>query len=138
MFYTATEDLPWYELNQHPVGALLSLQQNDLLFVVWKQKRRKITFSVPVAVALLLALYYSLKITMTNIVMIPEIVNSNKAAYTKAVTTEIIVLHDDLTLDVKSYVSYLSMTCYNVQISIYLLPQDITDFFIIIFLKFSN
>lgn len=70
--------------------------------------------------------------------MIPEIVNSNKAAYTKAVTTEIIVLHDDLTLDVKSYVSYLSMTCYNVQISIYLLPQDITDFFIIIFLKFSN
>lgn len=70
--------------------------------------------------------------------MIPEIVNSNKAAYTKAVTTEIIVLHDDLTLDVKSYVPYLSMTCYNVQISIYLLPQDITDFFIIIFLKFSN
>lgn len=71
---------------------------------------------------------------MTNIVMIPEIVNSNKAAYTKAVTTEIIVLHV-LTLDVKSYVSYLSMTCYNVQISIYLLPQglDITDFFLLFF-----
>ena len=52
----------------------------------------------------------------------PETVNSNKAAYTKAVTTEIIVPHDDLTLDVKSYISYLSMTCYNVQISVYLLP----------------
>ena len=63
--------------------------------------------------------------------MIPEIVNSNKAAYTKAVTTEITVPHDDLTLDVKSYISYLSMTCYNVQNSIYLLPKslDITDFF---------
>lgn len=71
--------------------------------------------------------------------MIPEIVNSNKAAYTKAVTTEIIVPHDDLTLDVKSYVSYLSMTCYNVQFSIYLPPQrlDITDFLKNIF-KVSN
>lgn len=53
--------------------------------------------------------------------MVPIIVNSNKAAYIKAVTTEITVPHDDLTLDVKSCVSYLSMTCYNVQISIYLL-----------------
>lgn len=54
--------------------------------------------------------------------MAPEIVNYNKAAYTKAMTTEITVPHDDLTLDVKSCVSYLSMTCYNVQISIYFLP----------------
>lgn len=54
--------------------------------------------------------------------MVPEIVNSNKAAYTKAVTTEITAPHDNLTLDVKSCVSYLSMTCYNIQISIYLLP----------------
>lgn len=54
--------------------------------------------------------------------MAPEIVNSNKAGYTKAVTTEITVPHDDLTLDVKSCVSSLSMTYYNVQISIYLLP----------------
>lgn len=53
---------------------------------------------------------------MNNTVMTPEIVNSNKAAYTKSVTTEIIVPHHDLTLDTKSYVSYLSMTCCNVQI----------------------
>lgn len=37
--------------------------------------------------------------------MIPETVNSNKTAYTKAVTTEIIVPQDDLTSDVKSYFS---------------------------------
>lgn len=72
--------------------------------------------------------------------MAPEIVNSNKAAYTKAVTTEITVPHDDLTLDVKSCVSSLSMTYYNVQISIYLLPWslDITDFFKKIIFKVSN
>lgn len=54
--------------------------------------------------------------------MVPEIVNFNKAAYTKAVTTEITIPHDDLTLDDKSCVSYLSMTCYHIKISIYLLP----------------
>lgn len=32
--------------------------------------------------------------------MIPEIVNANKTAYTKVVATEIIVSHDNLTLDV--------------------------------------
>lgn len=71
--------------------------------------------------------------------MIPEIVNTNKAAYTKAVTTETMVPHDDLTLNVKSYVSYHSMTCYNVQISMNLLPQslDITDSFFL-FLRFQK
>lgn len=54
--------------------------------------------------------------------MVPEIVNSNKATYTKAVATEITIPHDDLTLDVKSCVSYLSMTSYKIQISMYLLP----------------
>lgn len=54
--------------------------------------------------------------------MVPEIVNSNKAAYTKALTTEITLPHDDITLDIKSCASHFSMTCYNVQISVYLLP----------------
>lgn len=59
------------------------------------KKGGKLHFLVPVA--LLLFLYYSLKITITNIIMVPTIVNSNKAAYIKAVTTEITVPHDDLT-----------------------------------------